>query len=289
MPIWMPSGDDADYQWSFSSTSATRIAAAWGTSVTPAQNAYGTAVQICSSANVARDVFAIEVNFNSGGTSTAARDMLAKIQVDPAGGTTWADLVTGLLCSACSPALGAFGSGISYVFPIWIKAGSAIAVAASVNNATVGTVRARMKLWGSPRRRDFVKVGNRIVSLGVTAGTSTGTAVTPGTTADGAWTALGTVASTDDPWWWQFGCGTNQGTELAVAYTADLAIGDASNKFIVSEDRRIYQGTTAEIWYDNGPEYQGAHQAKGGDIVYGRMQCSGTAAAAKSMAAYGVI
>jgi hypothetical protein len=129
-------------------------------------------------------------------------------------------------------------------------------------------------------------VGSKVIAYGISTGTSTGTAVTPGTTSEGTWTSLGTIATGDNPWFWQYGVGINQGTITAVGYTGDLGIGDASNKAIVGEDR-VWQGTTGEQWYDDG---YGIHhyQAKEGDIVYGRLQCSGTAVSGISMAAYGV-
>lgn len=284
--LWNPKGA-CSYGWSFSSTGATRVAAAWGTSVTPGNNTMGTAVQVLSSANVAKDCFGITVNFNSNGVSTAARDTICDIVVDPAGGTSWSVLLPQLLASSASGAFGAFGSGINYFFPIFIKAGSSVGCRASVNNATVGTLRCALRVVGAPRDAREVTVGTRCVAVGVTAGTSTGTAVTPGTTSEGSWTSLGTLAAGDQPWYWQYGMGVNNGTITAVAYSGDLGIGDASNKAIVGEDR-VWCGTTAEVFYDNGVQ-EAFYQAKGGDIVYGRLQASGTAITGLSMAAYGVI
>lgn len=285
--LWVPSSLD-EYKWSFSSTGATRLTSAWGTSVTPGNNTYGTYAQVLTGAQVARDVFGLWVNINSNGVSAAARDTIVKIGFDPAGNASYTDLITGLLCSSAAGALTAAGGGYNYFFPIWIKAGSSVAVAASVNNVTVGTLRARMRVAGSPRDRRNAKVGTRVVSVGVSGATSSGTAVTAGTTSEGAWTSLGTLASTDAPWWWQYAMGINNGTITAVGYACDLGIGDASNKALVDQDR-YWIGTTGEIFWDNGLSLSGGYQAKGGDIVYGRMQCSGTAVTGLSMAAYGVI
>lgn len=285
--LWTPNGAGA-YGWSFSSTGTTRPAAAWGTSITPGNNTYGSYTQVLSGANVAKDVFGILIHINSNATSTAARDTIVTIGVDPAGGTSYTDLIPNLLGSSAAGAISiAGGSGIHYFFPLWIKSGSTVAAKASVNNATVGTLRVRIQVFGLPRDRRNIVVGTKCLAYGITAGSSTGTSVTPGTTNEGSWTSLGTIASTDNPWWWQYGMGVNNGTITAVSYGSDLGIGDASNKVIVGEDR-IWTGSTAETWSDDGVG-QGYYQAKAGDIVYGRSQASGTAITGLSMAAYGVI
>jgi hypothetical protein len=247
----------------------------------------GSYAQVLSAANVSKDVFGLQIQFSSNAVSSAARDTIVDVGVDPAGGTSYSVLIPSLLASCAAPSIGATGCGINYYFPLYIKAGSAVAVRASVNNATVGTLRCGIRVYGAPRDRRNVSVGYKVIAYGVTTGTSSGTSVTPGTTSEGTWTSLGTVASGDSPWFWQYGVGVNQATITAVGYTGDLGVGDASNKVIVGEDR-VWQGTTTEQWYDNGVAVGCAYQAKAGDIVYGRMQCSGTAVSGLSMAAWGV-
>ncbi len=282
--LWTPRGQA--YGWSFSSTGATRLVAGWGTSVTPGNNTMGTYAQVLTAADVSKDVFGLHIQFNSNATSGAARDTICDIGMDAAGGTSYTTLIPSLLASSAAPALGATGAGLNYFFPLYIKAGSTVAVRASVNNGTVGTLRCKIRIFGAPRDRRNVAVGTKVIAYGISAGTSTGTAVTPGTTSEGTWTSLGTVATGDNPWFWQYGVGVNQGTITAVGYTGDLGIGDASNKAIVCEDR-VWQGTTTEQWYDDGYVFC-PYQAKEADIVYGRLQCSGTAVSGISMAAYGV-
>jgi hypothetical protein len=282
--LWTPKGHA--FGWSFSSTGTTRVAAAWGTSVTPGNNTMGSYAQVLTSGNISKDVFGIQIQFNSNAVSAAARDTICDIGIDAAGGTSYTVLIPSLLASCAAPSIGATGGGLNYYFPLYIKAGSTLAVRASVNNATVGTLRCGVRVFGAPKDRRNIVVGSKVVAYGITAGSSTGTAVTPGTTSDGTWTSLGTIASGDNCWYWQYGVGINQSTITAVAYSGDLGIGDASNKVIVGEDR-VWQGTTTEQWYDNGFAL-GYYQAKGGDIVYGRLQCSGTAVSGISMAAYGV-
>jgi hypothetical protein len=246
----------------------------------------GTYAQVLTAANVSHDVFGLAIQFSSNAVSATARDTIVDIGVDAAGGTSYTVLIPTLLASSAAPSIGAFGSGLNYFFPLYIKAGSTVAVRASVNNATVGTLRCGLRVFGAPRDRTNTVVGTKVIAYGITSATSTGTAVTPGTTSDGTWTSLGTIATGDNPWFWQYGVGVNQGTITAVGYSGDLGVGDASNKVIVAEDR-VWQGTTAEQWYDNGPSYS-FYQASPGDIVYGRLQASGTAVSGISMAAWGV-
>lgn len=274
--------------WSFSSTGATRLQSNWGTSITPGNNTMGSYAQVLSAANVANDVVWVEVSANSNGVSTAARDTIMDIGVDPAGGTAYNVLIPQILVSQAGPALQQQGGvGINYCFPLYITAGSTVAARASVNNATVGTLRVRMRITGMPKDHRNMIVGTRCVAIGITAGSSTGVSVTSGAASEGTWTSLGTVAAGDNPWFWQYGVGINQGTTTAVGVSGDLSIGNASNKVIVMEDR-TWNGTVSENWTDDGarPSW---YQAAAGDTVYGRLQCSGTALSGLSMAAWGVI
>ena len=284
--LWTPRGRGA-FGWTFSSTGATRLAAAWGTTITPGNNTYGAYTQILSAANVAKDVMGIEVHVNSNAVSATARDTILTIGVDPAGGTTYADVIPHLLVSSASPVM-VLGGGISYFFPIFIKAGSTVAAKASVNNATVGTLSCSLRVLGAPRDRTNMRVGTKVIPYGIATATSTGTAVTPGTTAEGTATALGTIGASDRPWFWQYGVGVNNGTITAVGYSGDLLIGSAGAKATICEDR-VWMGTTTEQWSDDGLSYDGSYQGAPGDILYGRLQASGTAITGLSMAAYGVV
>lgn len=288
MGLWVPRGQS--YGWSFCSIGTTRPAAAVGATVTPAQNTKAGAAwaAVLTGANLSRDVFGLWINFNSNASTNNARDTIVDVGVDPAGGTSYTVLIPDLLASCASPYVGGHGNGINYFFPIWIKSGSQVAVRASINNATVGTLRCWMRAVGEPLDLRTVRVGYKVRAYGITAASSSGTAVTPGTTSEGSWTQLGTIAADEHPWFWQLGYGANQGTITAVYNSGDLAIGDASNKVIPIE-QRIWGGTTTEQIWDSGPDTMGYYQAKAGDLVYGRLQCSGTAYSGTSLAAYGVI
>jgi len=285
--LWTPRGLGG-FGFSLSSTTTTRITAAWGTTVVPgASNTKGSYAAVIAAGSILVDCYLLQVNFNNSATSAAARDILADIGVDPAGGSSFTVLIPDLLASCAAPAVGAFGSGISYLFPIFVRKGSSLACRAAVNNVTGSVLSCRIQLWGAPRDSRAMRVGSKVIAYGITAASSSGTAVTSGTTSEGAWTQIGTIASGDRPWYWQLGMGCNDATMSAVAYTCDLSVGNASSKEIVLEER-VYQATAAEQLSDGGI-VEGMYAAAPADLVYGRIQCSGTADSALSLAAYGVI
>lgn len=284
MGLWVPSNG---FGWVFSSIGATRPAAAFGTTVTPGNNVMGSwSANVLTAANLSTDVFGLYININSNATSTANRSALLDVGVDPAGGTSYSVLIPQLIAGNAS-AFGAGGVpfGLNYYFPIWIKAGSTVACRATVNNATVGTLRVHMMAFGKPHDERTIQVGNKVFAYGTAIATSGGTAVTSGTTSEGSWTQVGTVGTNDRPWYWQWAANVNNSALTAVAYGCDLSIGSASAKQLVGE--RYFCGTSAELWWDNGV-MPGYYRAAPGDLVYARLQCSGTVNTGTECAAWGM-
>lgn len=276
-----------NFAWRVDSIGTTRPAAAIGATVTPAQNSKGSYAQVFTA--LARNCYFLSININSNNVAAAARNTLVDIGIDPAGGTSYTVLIPDLLGS-CASALGALsttaGHGIWYHFPIWIPAGATVGARASVNNATVGTLRVRCKAYGSPRDRSLVKVGTRVTAYGITGASSAGTTITSGTTSEGTWTSLGSIAHRN--WWWQAGMGVSDSTMSALMYYMDLGVGDGSNKFVVIENEEVLtSGSEAlsKLGIIAGCEFL---TPASGQTVYGRLQCSGNADASLSMAAYGL-
>ena len=270
------------FAWRASNVLNTRPAAALGATVTPGNNAKGSYAAVLTSGDMARDAFGLLININSNAVSAAGRDAIVDIGIDPAGGSSYTVKIPDLLGSCASPYNVGQG-GCWYYFPLWIRAGSSVGARASVNNATVGTLRVTATAYGSPRNRKAIRVGTYVEAVGITAASSRGTTVTSGTTAEGAWTSLGTIAR--DSWWWQLGMGVNDTTMSALAYHADLAVGDASNKTNIIENALVT--TTAAEQLGIAPQYVDCQKvAPAGSTVYGRLQCSGTADSALSLAGY---
>ncbi len=269
-----------DYQFICGNALATRPSGTIGTSITPGNNTYGSYAQILSASDVANDLVGLWLMFHTGSTAAAARDIIATIGVDPAGGTSYTDVIPHLLIS-CADAFS--NAGTQFFFPLRIKAGSTVACKGSVNNATVGTFRVLAQGFGRPRNEIECRAGTRVEAVGVVTASSAGTAVTPGTTSEGSWTDLG--ALTNDAWWFQCAMGINNSAMAFLQYFMDLSVGDASNKQILQQDILV-RATGSETL---GMPYQPSPNqviAKAGEHLYGRIQCSGTADSGISMAAY---
>jgi hypothetical protein len=282
--LYVPSGGN-DFSWQLSSEAGVRPVAAYGTQVTPGNNAKGAWAEVFTGAEVANDVYGVLIRANSNAVAAAIRDAIMDVGTDPAGGTSYAVVIPDLLVSAAAPLVGVLGSGISYYFPLFIRAGSSIACRASVNNATVGTLRAWLTILGQPRRPDMVVAGTYVHAFGIVAASSRGTIVTPGTTAEGAWTSLGTTAH--DHWWWQMGMGIADTTFGTVTYFMDLAAGDVTNKRVLMEDQVVTVDGSERLVTFSAPGTNEAIVASGKEL-WGRAQCSAAADTNVSLAAYGL-
>jgi hypothetical protein len=267
-------------------TDGTQPVATYGTTITPGNNTYGSYAQLISGANVTDDVYEIRICLHSGASSGSARDMIFTVGIDPAGGTTYTDTISHLLAPTASALISANNEGgVWYRFPLFIKAGSSIAVKASVNNGTVGTAKAFAFLMCRPTHPESLFIGRFVRTFGATTGSSKGTDVTIGTGSEGAWTSLGTVASGETLWFWQVAVGTNNTALDNNTLFADLGLGDASNKRTPILDQMVHTTTVEQFCAKYTGEYAGAAP---GTIVYGRLQAGTATNTAFSMAAYGV-
>jgi len=275
----------ADFQKVLYGPAAARPATTMGVSVTPGNNVKGTYVQLISGASLTSDAYGILITFHSNSVATAARSTIVDIGYDPAGGTSYTVLIADLLASQAGSLMvdREQQRGISYYFPLFIKSGTSLAAAASVNNATVGTLRCQIKLFCLPKHPEALKVGSFVESLGVAAATSQGTAVTSGTTSEGAWTSLGTTVK--KAWWAQAGFSINNGVVVNLGYFMDLSAGAAGGEQLLEDDTLITTNSTDDsVGKDVGWPLGG--EVVGGATIWGRLQCSGTPDAGLTMMAY---
>jgi hypothetical protein len=122
-------------------------------SVTPAQNAYGAYTQLLAGASVTDDCYEFDLFVGTVAIAASARDCLVTIGIDEAGGTSytpvWSDIVVG-------PAGVYFSAGaynaVGFRIPLKIKAGTSVAIKASVNSATLTAIVADCILRGRPTR-----------------------------------------------------------------------------------------------------------------------------------------
>ena len=260
----------------------TRPAAANGTLVTPVTtNGWGTAAQLFSATTA--DAFGISININTIAGSNSFRPSAIQIGIDEAGGTNYVYRIVNLLCGGASSYI-IPGSGIWYYFPMFIPRGSTIAVQARSSTTTAFNVGAIL----NQELRDpaTMRNGTFMQALGVTlgAGTAAGVAVTPGTTAEGAWVTVGTT--TRRLWWWQV---ILQHTTADTAWSAqtyhiDLAVGNATVKDIILTDVVASDDATENF---NMLPHGAYYDVPSGSTIYARVQGS-SAIDTYTIAAYGM-
>lgn len=235
----------SSYGFTFDNWGTNPTATALGTAVTPgASNAEGTFTQIASSANIAQDCYWLWVRVSGGAGSTAQKDHLLDIGVDPAGGTSYTAVISNAVCGETNT-LVAQSAGAAFMFPLFIKAGSSVAARVQGSNATAGSVLVGAKFWGQPSRPEAVPAGMFSETIG-TITNSGGVSFTPGNAADGTWVDLGTT--TKAMWWWQLGYEISNATITAEQTYIELAFGDGSNKHIIL--RAVHVGSAAEVVQD---------------------------------------
>jgi hypothetical protein len=206
----------------------TNPAATPGTSIVPGTSgAAGSWTEVASAANVAQDVYFVTVHIFAGFLTGVSKKHSFDIGVDPAGGTSYTVLVDQLLAGG-TPGIAASFQGVTgFSFPLFIKAGSSIAVRVYGSHTTAGTVRVCVTLRGQPAAPHQLPVATVSERIGTISGTA-GVAFTPGNAADGTWVSLGTTTRAN--FWWQLGYNVDNAGMTAEYCYIELAHGDGSNK-----------------------------------------------------------
>lgn len=242
-----------------------------GTSVTPgATNAEGSWTQVASSANIAYDVYGICVQISGGNTSAQQKDHLLDIGIDPAGGTSYAAIISNIICGQSDASQ---RGAANYFFPFFIPAGSAVAVRVQGNNGTAGTVIVWCHFWGRPTRPELITVGQVSETIG-TITNSGGVAFTPGNAADGTWTSLGTT--TRALWWWQICAQISNGTVASERTYVDLSYGDGTTFHIIHQGHQLgFTGTTEVCSRSSVAQMVGGYrEVPAGATLYVRGRCN---------------
>jgi len=270
------------FNWKYTNWTTPSSSSA-GTSVIPgASNAEGAWTQIASAANIAQDVYCIWIMVSSGSSSSNQKDHLLDIGVDPAGGTSYTAIINNIVCGQSTPA---FNGGKQFVFPIFIKAGSSVAVRVQGSNATAGTVRVSMYFYGQPTNPEAVLVGQYSETVGTITG-SAGVAFTPGNAADGVWASLG--VTTRPCWWWQLCPQVSNGTITAQYTFVDLAYGDGTNMVMIIEGLYMLYNTTSEDQEQPISLIHGFCDVPAGATLYVRGHCNGAPATGYNAVAVGI-
>lgn len=195
--LHVPTGAGA-FGASVPSWGATRPSATNGAAVTPGVGTKGSWVQLFAAQNA--DTYGVMININSNNGSAASRGTALDFGWDEAGGTSYQVRIPDILCGGAG-SYGTPGGGLWYYFPIFIPAGSTIAVRA--NSTASPAFRVGAVIMQKPVNPSMVRRGSFVEVLGLGAGENIGTVIVPGTTAEGAWTLVGTTSKRC--WWWQLG------------------------------------------------------------------------------------
>jgi hypothetical protein len=221
-----------------------------------------------------------------GGNLTAvAKNHLLDIGVDPAGGTSYTAVISNISCGQTQAVTTGWDE---FVFPFFVKAGSSVAVRVQGSHTTAGTVRVVADFFGRPTNPEMVPCGTYSETIG-TITNSNGPTIVAGSTAEGAWTSIGTTAK--DLWNWTLGYQLNNGTITASYYAVDLAYGDATNKEIILENVPFGFYGTAEI---KASTLMGRSLIRkdryvpGGSTLYVRVACSAAPIAGSTVTVIGI-
>lgn len=272
------------FLWHFSNY--TTPSATPGTSVTPgAGDAEGSWTQVATAGNMAYDSMLLYIAVGGGNTTANAKNHLLDIGVDPAGGTSYTAIISNISCGQTQAVTTGWDE---FVFPIFIKSGSTVAVRVQGNNATAGTVRVVADFFGRPTNPELVPVGTYSETIGTITG-SVGPTIVAGNNAEGSWTSIGTT--TNDLWSWSLGYQLNNGTITATYYSVDLAYGDATNKEIILEDVTFGFYGTAEIKASTlmgRSLIRNTRYVPGGSALYVRIRCNTTPITTSTVTVIGI-
>jgi hypothetical protein len=248
----------------------TRPAGANGTSVTPVTGTgnFGSWAQLGSA--LTADAYGLFVNINSNNASTTSRNTIINIGVDESGGTSYEVQINRLIAGGASSYV--IGGGLWYYFPLFIPSGSTVAAQARGTVTTAFNVGA--VFFQRPNNPSMIRRGAFVETLGLASNVNTGTSVTAGTTAEGAWTLMGTT--TRRCWWWQYGMQVSSAdtTWNSIGLHMDIAVGTSTTKDIIVQDALI--STNTAEYTNNYPLSSGVeYDVPAGTNVYVRLQNSG--------------
>lgn len=252
-----------------------RPTASMGSTVTPTQNDIASAgwTTLISSASVTSDVYEIEVNINSIGVSAAARCGLAELGYDPGGGTSFVHLAY-LLPGPAATYVGNTGPGCRFRVACLIPAASSIGMRGSVDSATLTAFRAFVDAYGRPSPSHLYRAMHRVQDIGFDLGNSAGTAVTSGTTSEGAWTTLGTLDFDTEAF--EFGLGFDDSATNANSIDVEVGVGDAAAASVRTViDHTVVVSNIENCWRSIG---FARARAKAGETVFARCQTGPNAA-----------
>jgi hypothetical protein len=238
--LWTPG---CAFNWSVDNFGATYSDAGFGVNSPGHANANTKGANTNMLNGIAEDCYGMAICFTGNNVTGTTKRSLTDILIDPdAGvgnaGSSWSVLINNLYSAYAALGCG----GYWYYFPVYLKAGTAIGSAHQDLVAGTVALRVGIKVFGKPTRPELLRVGTKIETFGAVTGTTTGSSITPGTNAMGAWT--GTLGTTSNAlFWWQGGLGYNDatiggGTNISESTLLDISVSQdaGTTKTIVAEN-----------------------------------------------------
>jgi hypothetical protein len=231
-------------------------------------NTWGTGVLVHTTTGT---VCNLTIRISAASPSGINTQRLVKICTDSAGNNV---LIPNLMCYGAGLS---YNAQIGYSFPIHIAYNTPLYAfhQSSASSSTSVYVWITATHWaGSSKLQQF---GSYVDSFGVSTSTSTGTALTPGTTNNGAWTLIASNI-TKNYWWVQQGFAITGDTSTTTrSILVDSACGDGSNYKYLAMKERYYVVASVETLAEipNAP-FDYYKFVKSGSNLYMRAQDSGT-------------
>lgn len=284
--LYVPS---SHFNWSVDNFGSTYSDAGFGTSIpgNASANVKGANTNVLN--GIAEDCYGISICFCGANTSATIRRHLVDLIVDYGAGvgnagSTWTVLIANLYAN--SPCLGTNGAwGYWYYFPVFIPKGAAVGMA-NQSLTAAGAIRAGIRLLGKPTRPELVKVGTKVQTIGAVTATTTGAAITPGTSTQGSFTgSLGTLSLPS--WWYQMGVGSADTTMTAASYYFDLVADTTSPRGLMQLMPYTVVGL-AEQAMKAAVGLQWSRIIEAGAAIAARGSCAGTPDSSMTVIAYAV-
>jgi hypothetical protein len=239
VPLLLPRQKGLTREANFSGRPATT----WGTvltSHTVANQFPTTFTQLIASTTYDADW--VHVGFHNNFTATTISDSLVTIYIG-AGGAEQV-LIPNLLAGWVQDALAAGTSTVrDFIFPLYVPAGSRLSARHQSSRVSTG-VTCMIELLGGGRSDHWT--GEIVEAVGAVTASSRGTQITPGTTAEGTLTSIGTNVN---EWGYVLPMNANTSTTTMVLATVscDLAGGSATSALLAGLDDFLFSHSTNEF------------------------------------------
>lgn len=160
-------------------------------------NTYGAPVTVLNALTHNSHFLSISLGYDGSTCSTDILCALVNILVDPAGGTSWSTKITSLAHDILGAPDGSKMSGCSYIFPIYIPAGTSIGAESAFTTTTTAGLQVRVlaRAVGGPNNPGSWWFGQTVETLGDNTVATLGTSVAVSSGEWSAWTNVGGLTS----------------------------------------------------------------------------------------------